>query len=95
VAYFSYFTLASVVSFNDVTLQPFPALNELGFLRRFLFRTMTVAGRFVLLLLTIPVKALFKDMDSKHGFATVVKVFFFVFFCHGHLILLIPTLFAL
>ena len=44
---------------------------------------------------TIPIKALFKDMDSKHGFAAVVKVFFFVLFCHGHLILLIPTLFAL
>ena len=43
----------------------------------------------------VPVKALFKDMYSKHGLAAIVEVFFFVFFCHGHLILLIPTLLAL
>ena len=28
---------------------PFPVLNKLGFLRRFLFRIIAVAGRFVLL----------------------------------------------
>lgn len=43
----------------------------------------------------LPVQALFKDVDSEHGFTAVVEVFFFVIFCHGHLILLIPTLFAL
>ena len=40
------------VSFRSLTSRfpSFPALNELGLLRRFLFRIMAVAGRFVLLI---------------------------------------------
>ena len=36
------------VSLNDVMIPRFPAVNKVGFLRRFQFRIVAVAGRFVL-----------------------------------------------